>query len=69
GPLTITVKDATPQHNVVLGPIAADFSQTSAIANYSLNLQNQAPQGTYTVIVDATVNGTPLQSQFVVANI
>lgn len=69
GPLTITVKDATPQHNVVMGPIQADFSQTSGIANYNLNLQTQAPQGTYTVIVDASVNGAALQSKFVAANI
>jgi hypothetical protein len=69
GPLTITVKDATAQRNVALGPVAADFSQTTPIANYSLNLQTQAPQGTYTVFVDATVNGTALQATFVVANI
>jgi CARDB len=69
GPLTITVRDATTQHNAVLGPIQADFSQTTGIANYNLNLQTQAPQGTYTVYVNATVNGTALQQSFVVANI
>jgi len=47
-----------------------DFSQTTDIANYSLNLQNKLPQRTYctvTVTVDATVNGTALQQSFVVA--
>jgi hypothetical protein len=61
------VRDA--KGNVVLGPISADFSQTTAIANYSLNLQTKVPQGTYTVFVDATVGGTALESSFVVANI
>lgn len=69
GPLTITVRDATPQHAVVLGPIQADFSQTASIANYSLNLQTKAPQGTYTVFVNTTINSTALQQSFVVANI
>jgi hypothetical protein len=68
GPLTITVKDATPQHNVVLGPVQADFAHTSGIASFSLDLQTK-PQGTYTVLVDATVNGTPLHQSFVVADI
>jgi hypothetical protein len=69
GPLTITVKDATPQHNIVLGPIPADFSKTTQIANYSLPWPNPAPQGTFTVNVSAMVNGNALQQSFVVANI
>jgi hypothetical protein len=69
GPVTITVRDATPQHTVVLGPIQTDFSQTSDPGNpYTLNLQNQ-PQGTYTFSVDATVNAIALHRHFAVANI
>jgi hypothetical protein len=69
GPLTITVGDNTPQQNIVLGPIQADFSETSGISNYSVPWPNPVPQGTFTVSVDATVNGTSLHTHFVIANI
>jgi hypothetical protein len=65
GPLTITVKDM--HGKVVLGPIAADFSETTQIANFTPNLQNQLAPGTYTVFVDATVNSTALESKFTIA--
>jgi hypothetical protein len=66
GPLTITVKDATPQQKAIL-TIQADLSQTTEIANYTPSLQTRLPQGTYTVFVDATINGTALESKFTVA--
>jgi len=66
GPLTITVKDATPLHKALL-TIPADFSETTGIANFTPNLQNQLAAGTYTVFVDATVNSTALESKFTIA--
>lgn len=66
GPVTITVKDTTGQTVLTLTP---DLSETAQIAGYTPNLQTALPQGTYTVFANATVNGTPLESKFVIANI
>lgn len=67
GALTITVKDR--DGNVALGPIQTDFAATSNTASpFNIGLQSK-PQGTYTVSVDAVINGTTLHQHYCVANI
>jgi len=67
GPLTITVKDI--QGAVVVGPISTDFAKTFDAANpFLLGLQNKTV-GTYTVNVNANINGTALHTNFAVGNI
>ncbi len=65
GPLTITVKNA--QGTIAMAPIHADLSQTSQVVSYPIDLSS-LDQGTYTVLVEATINSTPLESHFTVAN-
>jgi len=68
GPVTITVRDATPQHTVVFMK-TLDLSDTVEIGGYTPNLQTALSQGTYTVFANATISGTPLEAKFVIANI
>ena len=68
GPVTITVKDTTGHPVLTLKP---DLSQTVEIGGYTPNLQtiNQGAYSPYTVFANATINGTPLESKFTIANI
>jgi len=66
GPVTITVKD-TAGHTVLT--LTPDLSETAEIAGYTPNLQTALAQGTFTVFANATINGTPLEAKFVIANI
>jgi len=66
GPVTITVKDTAGHTALTLTP---DLSETAEIAGYTPNLQTALAQGTFTVFANATINGTPLEAKFVIANI
>jgi hypothetical protein len=66
GPVTISVLDS--QGKSALSRIQTDLAQTSDPSNpLSINLPNKLSQGTYTVVVDVTVNGTALEERFAVA--